>query len=134
MEDKNILNPDLLPQKMVEEEDEFHHRALQQTRHWRRHSSGANRQYSFGRVAPTRRRPQGRHHHGSDARQSRRPGNAAIEHGAGLRTADDRLSRDEFFDGVQLSHLMAERRLSEWAIQTLMRPTRTPQPSDLHAA
>ena len=32
----------------------------------------------------------------------------AVEHRAGLRTAHDRVSRDEFFDGVQFAHLLAD--------------------------
>ena len=33
---------------------------------------------------------------------------AAVEHRAGLRTAHDRVSRDEFFAGVQFAHLLAD--------------------------
>ena len=35
-------------------------------------------------------------------------GHAAVEHRAGLRAADDGLSRDELLDGLQLAHLVAE--------------------------
>ena len=41
-------------------------------------------------------------HIGQDTAQS--------EHRAGLRAADDRLSRDQLLDGLQLAHLVAERR------------------------
>ena len=35
----------------------------------------------------------------------------AVEHRAGLRAADDGLSRNQFLDGLQLAHLVAERRI-----------------------
>ena len=39
----------------------------------------------------------------------------AAQHGAGLRAAGHRLSRDQFLDGLQLAHLLAERDLARAA-------------------
>ena len=52
------------------------------------------------------------HHRRSDDRQPHRPGHAAAQHRAGVRAADDGLPRDQLLDGVQLAHLVAERRLA----------------------
>ena len=57
--------------------------------------------------------PQGRdsafrHERGSDDRQHHRTGHCAIERGTGVRSADDRVSRDEFTDGVQFAHFVAK--------------------------
>ena len=52
------------------------------------------------------------HQRRPDDRQPHRPGHAAAEHRAGVRAADDRVPRDQLLDGVQLAHLVAERRLA----------------------
>ena len=53
-----------------------------------------------------------RHHRRSDDREPRGSGNAAAEHRARVRAADDGLPRDQLLDGLQLAHLVAERRLA----------------------
>ena len=58
------------------------------------------RQHSFGHLG----RP--------DDRQPRRPGHAAIEPGARLRTAHHRIPRVQLLAGLQLSHLLAESRIA----------------------
>ena len=37
-----------------------------------------------------------------------RAGHGAIQHRSGVRTADDRISRNELLDGVQLAHFVAD--------------------------
>ena len=98
--------------RAVEEEDQRHQRPVQQAGRRHGHPPGTDRQPAVGRADPEGRHRQGRDHDGSGARQSHRPGDAAIEHRAGVRAADDRLSRDEFLDGLQLAHLVAERRFA----------------------
>ncbi len=95
----------------VEAEDQRDRRPLHQGAHRPGHSSRADRQPALRRA-----HSEGRHHpfgrqRGSDDRQSRRPGHAAIQHRAGLRAADDRLPRDQFLPGLQLAHLLADARI-----------------------
>ena len=95
----------------AQDQDQRHQRPVQQGRHRRRHSSRADRQHPLRRAADKGRGAARRHQHGPGARQPHRRGDRAAQHGAGLRAADHRLSRDEFLDGLQLAHLLAERRL-----------------------
>ena len=69
---------------------------------------GADRQPAFGRAYSEGRHHPFGHQRGSDDRQPRRAGHAAIQHRAGLRAAHDRLSRDQFLDGLQFAHLLAD--------------------------
>ena len=49
-----------------------------------------------------------RHQRRPDDRQPDRRGHSAIQHRAGLRPADDGLSRDQLLDGLQFAHLVAD--------------------------
>jgi hypothetical protein len=69
---------------------------------------GANGKFAIGRAHFERRHHPLGHQRGSDDRQSRGRRHAAIEYRAGVRAADDGLSRDELLDGVQFAHLVAE--------------------------
>ena len=92
-----------------EEEDHGHQRPLQQAGGRDGHSPRTDRQPAVGRAdSEGTDRPVG-DHDGPGPRQPRWPGHAAVQHRAGVRTADDRVSRDEFLDGVQLAHFVAER-------------------------
>ena len=66
-----------------------------------------------GRAAQARRHHPQRHQHGPGAGQPHRPGHRAVEHGARLRGADDRLPRDQLLERLRLAHLVAERRLAD---------------------
>ena len=81
-------------------QDECRHRPLQQERHRRRHSSRADGQYPLRRAAPERRGAERRHQHGPGAGQPPRAGDGPAEHGARLRAAHHRLSRDQLLDGL----------------------------------
>ena len=59
--------------------------------------------------------------HGPGARRATRPGDAAAQHGAGLRAAHDRLPRDELLDGLQLAHLLAQRRTRRCPTRSIRR-------------
>ena len=87
-------------------------RGLFNKRHRRGHPSRPDRQILSGASAAKGRRAARRHQHGPGAGQSPRRRDDAAEPGAGLRTADHRLSRDEFLDGLQLAHLLAKRDLA----------------------
>ena len=69
---------------------------------------GADRQPVVGRAHHQGRHHPFRHQRGPDDRQPCRPGHAAILHRAGLRTAHDRLSRDQFLAGLQLASVLAD--------------------------
>ena len=51
---------------------------------------------------------QGRHHRRPVLANRVGQDTAAAQHRAGVRAADDRLPRDQFLDGVQLAHLVAD--------------------------
>ena len=110
--DEMTLSPEPVAARAAEEEGQRHQRALQQALDRPGHSSGANRKPALGRAHHKGPGHPRRHHRRPDDRQPRRPGNAAAQHRARVRAADDRLPRDELLDGVQLAHLVAERRLA----------------------
>ena len=106
------VGPALEPLAPLRNKAQRHQRPVQQARGGCRYSSGTDRQYSLRHAADERRRAQGRHQHGPGACESARPGHDAAEPGARLRAADHRLSRDQFLDGLQFAHLLAERRFA----------------------
>ncbi len=101
-----------LAARAVEEEDQRDQRPVQQARRRHGDSSGTDGEPAVGRADSEGRHRQSRHHDGSGPRQPHRAGHAAVEHRPGVRAADDRLSRDEFLDGLQLAHFVAKRRFA----------------------
>ena len=104
------LGTSLEPLAPLEGEAQRRQRPVQQARHRRRHPSRADRQHPLRRAAPEGRRAARRHQRRPGAGQPLRRGDRAAEPGPGLRAADHRLPRDELLDGLQLAHLLAERR------------------------
>ncbi len=109
---RHEARPEPVAARAAEEEGQRHQRALQQALDRPGHPPRADGKPALGSADHARAGHSRRHHRRPDDRQSRRPGNAAAEHRPGLRAADDGLPRDEFLDGVQLAHLVAERRLA----------------------
>ena len=91
-------------------QDERHQRPVQQDATGVGIHPGQTGNILSGAPLPEGRRAARRHQHGPGARQPPRRGDRAAEHGPGLRAADHRLPRDELLDGLQLAHLLAERR------------------------
>ena len=102
------LGKSLAPMEPLKEKMNFISRAVQQERHGRRHSSGSDRQHPLGCVVAEGSRTAGRHQRRPGVGQSLGAGDGSTQHGAGLRTADHRLSRDELLDGLQFAHFLAE--------------------------
>ena len=92
---------------------------------------GPDGQHSLRRAAAKGGGAPRRHQHGPGAGQPHRPGHDAAEPGAGLRAADHRLPRDEFLDGLQLAHFLAERRLARadggLSVAGVRQPVRKPR-------
>ena len=87
-------------------------RAVQQTRHRRRHPSRPDRQHPIGRRSAKGGRAARRRQRGSGNRRAFRGGDRTAEPCARVRATDHRLSRVEFLDGLQLAHLLARRQFA----------------------
>ena len=105
------LSKSLEPLAPLQGQAQRHQRPVQQARHRRRHPPRADRQHPLRRRR-SRRGPSCSGGISMDQVLANHIGEetVAAEHGAGLRAADHRLPRDELLDGLQLAHLLAERR------------------------
>ena len=130
------LSQTLQPLEKRQDQDQRHRRPVQQVRDGQRHPSGHDRQPADRRAAQARRDHAQRRQHGPDARQPHRPGHRAVEPGARLRGADDRLPRDQLLERLRLAHLVAERRLADAerdvSLARLRQPVREPRQHAQH--
>src|SRR5262249_29955633 len=108
---RNGTEPDAGTAGAGEGETECHLWPFQQAGHGSRNSSRADREYPFGGGAAPRGGPQGGRQHGPGARLPAWRRDSAAKPRSRLRTADHRLPRDEFLDGLQFAHLVARRQL-----------------------